>query len=296
MNKLNVIGNLLLLPSLFNIGYIVAMENDYFNYDRSYLSNQFRGQIFNPNKQEVKPINCSICFDETEDFFQLSCGHSFCHDCLTGMIRIARKEKSKKDLKCAFPRCKRTISDNDLNGMLFAGKLVVELNKTIAEKNREDEIARKAPKKIDIRPSNLLSEFWIWGYTKKCPGCKTHIQKNEGCNHITCRNCTHEFCWKCLDPWSRNHYQCAKNGLKKTLRTFVVVGGSALIYNKLKTKKSSITAPSDSAAKSKNSSNWIFRKLSSCKENTKNLFRNIKRRFSKLFEKNNKSEKSIILQ
>lgn len=37
--------------------------------------------------------------------------------------------------------------------------------------------------------------------TKKCPGCKVNIEKNEGCNHMTCRQCKHEFCWICFVDW-----------------------------------------------------------------------------------------------
>jgi len=56
--------------------------------------------------------------------------------------------------------------------------------------------------------------------TKPCPGerCGVPIQKNQGCDHVTCKpelisydfqsldgipgySCRHEFCWQCLQPY-----------------------------------------------------------------------------------------------
>ncbi len=39
---------------------------------------------------------------------------------------------------------------------------------------------------------------WILANTRKCPNCNTRIEKNQGCNHMTCRLCKHEFCWTCM--------------------------------------------------------------------------------------------------
>lgn len=30
---------------------------------------------------------------------------------------------------------------------------------------------------------------WILANTKQCPKCKTRIEKNQGCNHMSCRQC-----------------------------------------------------------------------------------------------------------
>ncbi|KAF8984447.1 hypothetical protein BGZ46_008002 [Entomortierella lignicola] len=45
---------------------------------------------------------------------------------------------------------------------------------------------------------------WISANTKECGKCQSTIEKNGGCNHMTCRKCHHEFCWVCLGPWSEH--------------------------------------------------------------------------------------------
>ncbi|KAK2746260.1 hypothetical protein FQN55_005688 [Onygenales sp. PD_40] len=45
---------------------------------------------------------------------------------------------------------------------------------------------------------------WISANTKECPKCASTIEKNGGCNHMTCRKCKHEFCWMCMGPWSEH--------------------------------------------------------------------------------------------
>ncbi|CAI5705887.1 unnamed protein product [Peronospora effusa] len=45
---------------------------------------------------------------------------------------------------------------------------------------------------------------WILANTKKCPKCSVRIEKNQGCNHMTCRSCNYEFCWICIEGWDKH--------------------------------------------------------------------------------------------
>jgi len=61
---------------------------------------------------------------------------------------------------------------------------------------------------------------WMMANTKKCPHCRSPIEKNGGCMHMTCNRvsggCGFEFCWLCRGPWSEHgshsggYYDCNK--------------------------------------------------------------------------------------
>jgi ariadne-1 len=74
---------------------------------------------------------------------------------------------------------------------------------------------------------------WMLANTKKCPECRSPIEKNGGCMHMTCKKnsggCGYEFCWLCRGPWTEHgsatggYYNCNK-------------------YDKSKAKEEDITA------------------------------------------------------
>ena len=59
---------------------------------------------------------------------------------------------------------------------------------------------------------------WIIANTKSCPNkkCGRPIEKNQGCNHMTCKLCGHDFCWLCKGNWKDHntstggYYKCNK--------------------------------------------------------------------------------------
>ncbi|KAM9848851.1 LOW QUALITY PROTEIN: E3 ubiquitin-protein ligase RNF14-like [Aulostomus maculatus] len=46
--------------------------------------------------------------------------------------------------------------------------------------------------------ADCLSQNWINQNSKTCPHCFSRIQKNGGCNMMTCSQCRRLFCWACL--------------------------------------------------------------------------------------------------
>jgi ankyrin repeat/IBR domain-containing protein 1 len=78
-----------------------------------------------------------------------------------------------------------------------------------------------AIKPEELRHSNEKEEIsanylWLVTNSKLCPNpnCNAPIQKNEGCNHIKCYKCKHDFCWICMEPWKKHssatggYFQC----------------------------------------------------------------------------------------
>jgi len=46
---------------------------------------------------------------------------------------------------------------------------------------------------------------------KNCTNCHELIEKNQGCKHMTCRNCKHEFCWLCYQNWHGHNESLCNN-------------------------------------------------------------------------------------
>eukprot|EP00826_Nyctotherus_ovalis_P024577 TRINITY_DN1898_c0_g4_i3.p1 TRINITY_DN1898_c0_g4~~TRINITY_DN1898_c0_g4_i3.p1 ORF type:complete len:506 (+),score=143.67 TRINITY_DN1898_c0_g4_i3:30-1547(+) len=71
------------------------------------------------------------------------------------------------------------------------------------------EMAKKWDAKNTSESENVT---WIAANTKPCPKCKRPIEKNQGCNHMTCSQCRYEFCWICMGDWiaHNGNYSCNK--------------------------------------------------------------------------------------
>lgn len=57
---------------------------------------------------------------------------------------------------------------------------------------------------VILTPEEYDSIREIHRISKKCPYCDTSIEKNDGCNHMTCGNCKQHFCWSCMTKFNES--------------------------------------------------------------------------------------------
>lgn len=47
------------------------------------------------------------------------------------------------------------------------------------------------------------TQIWLNKHSKKCPKCKSYIEKISGCDHMICQKCKHQFCWQCFSDYKK---------------------------------------------------------------------------------------------
>jgi hypothetical protein len=120
------------------------------------------------------------------------CPNSQCS--YAGMINLG--DRCKENLKCEM--CETTWRD--------------PYNYTFDEKIKRYITSFRT---VIFEASSCLYEEML---TSNCPTCSIPILKNGGCKHMTCKKCSHEFCWHCLQPYY-NHQKsfCASSIACRTL-------------------------------------------------------------------------------
>eukprot|EP01090_Pellita_catalonica_P002670 TRINITY_DN12242_c0_g1_i1.p1 TRINITY_DN12242_c0_g1~~TRINITY_DN12242_c0_g1_i1.p1 ORF type:complete len:237 (-),score=31.49 TRINITY_DN12242_c0_g1_i1:84-731(-) len=60
--------------------------------------------------------------------------------------------------------------------------------------------------KVENSEAEQRYQEWMKQHAKICPKCQAPIEKNGGCNHMTCKNCNYEFCWLCNAIYTSDHW------------------------------------------------------------------------------------------
>lgn len=124
-------------------------------------------------------------------------------------------EDNRRIKWCPAPRCERAIY-GDTALRTVACKCNYKFCFKCNEEAHLPASCEDLQEWLDKCRNESETAHWIIANTKKCPKCFVRIEKNQGCNHMTCRSCKHEFCWVCDGSWSEHgnttggYYKCNK--------------------------------------------------------------------------------------
>ncbi|KAL1609606.1 hypothetical protein SLS59_001113 [Nothophoma quercina] len=156
-----------------------------------------------PKLQQISGFCCDICCDDSPNMDTFAMRY---HTLLTRTY-----VDDKENLKwCPAPDCKYAVQcgvkSKDLDKVVptvhcDCGHLFC-FGCTLADHQPAPcSLVKKWLKKCE---DDSETANWISANTKECPKCVSTIEKNGGCNHMTCRKCRHEFCWMCMGVWSEH--------------------------------------------------------------------------------------------
>ncbi|KAI8833250.1 hypothetical protein BJ741DRAFT_566321 [Chytriomyces cf. hyalinus JEL632] len=205
---------------------------------------------------------CSICYSDIIDSFNLACAHSFCRDCYHAYCTLKIRELGQSSISCLQSGCSVLLSESLIKSVTDSGTFsryenllslayvdriptikwcpapdcenAVECN-TVNTTKKLDFLVPAVSCECGTRfcfgcaqpdhrpiPCGLVQLWhkkcsddsetinWLCINTKPCPKCDTAIEKNGGCNHMTCTKCRHEFCWACPGIWTSYSHKCDK--------------------------------------------------------------------------------------
>ena len=179
---------------------------------------------------------CRICYIPTEELITIEvCCHKFCQACVKAFIKSKVEHYDPKSIKCPNETCLIPLSEEFIAKILednqtlyqkylkFKEQLDIldhpdrrwcikpdcnqwvqkypETNKTQCECGQEmcfecGNAWHEGLTCIEVMDKDY-KKYEEEVIVKICPKCFSKIEKNEGCNHMTCSRCKHEFCWVC---------------------------------------------------------------------------------------------------
>lgn len=170
------------------------------------LTSYLRNKIENGNVLNIKCLygGCPSLFTDN-DVSQYTSSEVFKKYKKFKYEQLKLNDKTSKYVYCPFADCGCLVrvanffDDSEINcerGHSFCGKCLKQVH--------PDETCVEANKNILDNIRNTIKEKGA-NYNL-CPNCHVIIEKDEGCNHMECTYCLHEFCWLCLKPYEKGHY------------------------------------------------------------------------------------------
>lgn len=168
---------------------------------------------------------CIVCHDAdirvVDQVVILGCGHATqCTGCRRAELQgFFNGDRANLDhVPCHHAGCNHHLTRNEVRALLGRENLPAadgQAARTPAEILQGFDLAafdRANPQAAEL--DEEMRALIARGEARICPGCRNGVQRNEGCNHMTCR-CGVQFCYVCNARWGNGcmAFQCANPGL-----------------------------------------------------------------------------------
>ncbi|EGD74048.1 ariadne protein [Salpingoeca rosetta] len=161
-------------------------------------------KILSQGKQSIEcpEYNCNILVDESTVTSLLK-GPAHAETLARYYERVADAiVDSKKTMRwCPAPDCKFAVIAPHSKCKMVKCKCGFEFCFQCGQENHTPVLCLMLKAWLKKCADDSETSNWLQAHTKPCPKCASVIEKNGGCNHMSCRKCKHEFCWICLGDW-----------------------------------------------------------------------------------------------
>lgn len=180
------------------------------------------------------------------NYIRLICGHFTCKNCFDEYLQNKVTNSQVNNIKCPYEACQFTLHESEVVYFLKSKPILLKkfykfknTQEIAGNPNLKWCIRPDCEKvvKVNLNAENSYvrcqcgqefcfkcnnpwhpgqaCEDYIEGVYKDyiqraevkfCPNCHALIEKNDGCNHMTCLQCEYQFCWICEKKYSNNHY------------------------------------------------------------------------------------------
>jgi len=173
--------------------------------------------------------------------------HFFCKPCLSSYCTLTLESGPIQSITCAIPDCKALFGTHDIKSILSEYD-ILRIEHREDSRDRRVAMAAKAMLHCECGVVAVVADEdmgdgrivcpgsgcgrrfcakcgnedhgkescpppaetiqWLDKYSKQCPNCSNRIEKNGGCDHMTCRppgGCGYDFWWTCGCPYPGPH-------------------------------------------------------------------------------------------